>query len=350
MEVREIKDKQIWEDFLLNCKEKTFLNSWNWAEFNKTMGDKIWRLGIYLPAVALAKKDGEEQLLSVALVIKIKAKRGTFLFLPHSPVISSPGKERKKDILKILLQELKKLAKQEKASFIRIAPTWQRTSENEKIFQKLGFRQAPIHMHPELTWQLDIRPSEQELLTKMRKTTRYLIKKGMKNKDIRIEKSKNIKDVEKFNKLYQETVKRHNFTPFSLNYLQNEFKAFDQNNEIVIFLGYHKDKLIASAMIIYWQNMAFYHQGASIQSDIPVSYVLQWEAIKQAKQKGCQIYNFWGVAPADDKNHPWHGLSLFKTGFGGEKKEYVKTQDFVLGKTYWLNFIIEIIRKKKRGV
>ena len=47
MEIREIKDKKIWEDFLSRCEEKTFLQSWNWGEFQKMTGDKIWRLGVY---------------------------------------------------------------------------------------------------------------------------------------------------------------------------------------------------------------------------------------------------------------------------------------------------------------
>jgi len=61
MEIREITNKEIWENFLLKCYEKTFLDSWNWGEFNKKMGNKIWRLGIY----------SNEKLSSVALVIKI---------------------------------------------------------------------------------------------------------------------------------------------------------------------------------------------------------------------------------------------------------------------------------------
>jgi hypothetical protein len=44
--IEEIKDKKIWEEFLEKCEEKTFLQSFNWGEFQKMMGNKIWRLGI----------------------------------------------------------------------------------------------------------------------------------------------------------------------------------------------------------------------------------------------------------------------------------------------------------------
>ena len=47
MVCREITDRKIWEDFLLRCEEKTFLQAWNWGEFQQRMGNKIWRLGTY---------------------------------------------------------------------------------------------------------------------------------------------------------------------------------------------------------------------------------------------------------------------------------------------------------------
>jgi len=202
-----------------------------------------------------------------------------------------------------------------------------------------------------LTWELDLTLSEENLLMGMRKTTRYLIKQALKNKDIEIIKSSRIEDVETFNKLYQETVDRHHFTPFSLEYLKKEFLAFSSDGQILVFLGKYKGEVVSSAMVIYWQGMGFYHQGASSlkYSKIPVSYLLQWEAIIEAKNRGCELYNFWGIAPTDDQKHPWYGLTLFKMGFGGYKKEYVKTQDLPLSKNYWICYLIEKLRSKKRG-
>ena len=398
METKEIKNKEIWEDFLSGCEEKTFLQSWNWGEFQKMMRNKIWRLGIVEEdksssspfAAARVYNNGELRgpsktggcggrvVVSVALVIKMTARRGTFLFVPHAPSVVSVkegGPAVKHEILKTLLEELKKIAKNEKASFIRIAPIWQKNEENVKIFKKLGFREAPIHIHPELTWELDITPSEEELLMKMRKTTRYLIRQAQKNRDIEIIQSQNVEDAEKFNQLYKETVSRHNFVPFSLDYLKNEFLAFLPDNQpirpvqgcpecaegqISIFLGKYKEELISSGIFIFWQNIGFYHQGASSQKypQIPVSYLVLWEAIKEAKRRGCKLFNFWGIAPINSefriqnsefRRHAWYGLSLFKMGFGGYKKEYVKTQDFPLSKKYWLTYIFEKLRKIKRG-
>ncbi|MBZ9578657.1 peptidoglycan bridge formation glycyltransferase FemA/FemB family protein [Patescibacteria group bacterium] len=344
MEIKEIENKEIWESFLLKCQEKTFLDSWNWGEFNKMMRNKIWRLGIL--------EDGE--LFSVALVIKIQARRGTFLFLPHGPVFKQQTTNNKQQVLKIFLEKLKEIAMEENAGFIRIGPIWERTEENIEIFKNLGFRDAPIHIHPELTWELDITLPENELLMQMRKTTRYLIRQAQKKFGVKIEQRNDIKSVEVLNNLYQETSIRHHFVPFSFEYLKNEFLAFQPDNQILVLLGEYKGEIVSSAIIIFWQKIAFYHHGASSLKypKIPTSYFLQWEAIKEAKKKGCRLYNFWGIADTKSKieKHPWAGLTLFKMGFGGYKKEYVKTQDFPISKKYWLTFVFEKLRKTKRGL
>lgn len=341
LEVKEIKDKKIWEDFLLGCQEKTFLQSWNWGEFQKMMGDKIWRLGAY----------DESGLVGEAQVSKVEAKRGKFLFLPHGPTIKSKVKTQKSKVLERLIEELKEIAKKESCSFIRVAPIWQRTEENKKIFKNLDFRVAPIHTHPEITWELNLKKPEEELLRAMRKTTRYLIKQGLKNEELKIEKSQDPKDIEIFNDLYQKTVDRHHFVPFSFNYLKNEFSVFLPDNQVLIFLAKYQGECSASAIVIFWQGIAFYHQGASFQKypKVPASYLLQWEAIKEAKRRGCKLYNFWGIAETESKKHPFWGLTLFKKGFGGYEKKYVKTQDLPLSFKYWFTFIFEKLRKKKRG-
>ena len=63
MEIKEITNKNEWESFLLKQAEKTFLQSWNWGEFNIKMGAKIWRFGVY----------NGERLIALALVLKVLA-------------------------------------------------------------------------------------------------------------------------------------------------------------------------------------------------------------------------------------------------------------------------------------
>ena len=358
MEIRKIENKNLWENFLLECEEKTFLQSWNWGEFQKKMGNKIWRLGIYDKMSNV--KSQMSNPIAIALVIKIEAKRGRFLFVPHGPVVKNPKSQilnPKSQILNKFLEELRKIAKQEQCSFIRIAPIWERVKESEEIFKDLGFRPAPMHTHPEVTWELNLEEPEESLLMNMRKTTRYLIKQGLKNETLQVEKSQDPNDIKIFNELYQKTALKHHFVPFSLSYLKNEFLSFLPDNQISLFFAKYKEKILASAIIIFWQKIAFYHHGASSLKypKIPASYLLQWEAIKEAKRKGCKLYNFWGIADIKSKiknkkskikKHPFWG---FKKGFSGYEKKYLRTQDLPLSFKYWFTFCFEKLRKKKRG-
>lgn len=343
MEIKEIKDKNIWEDFLLKCEEKTFLSSWNWGELNKMMGDKIWYFGIYQ----------NNELISVTLVVKTIARRGTFLLIPHGPNIKLKVKIEKLKVLELLLRELKEITKKERVDFIRVSPIWGRNEENNGVFKKLGFKIAPIHVHPEASWKLDIRKSEEELLTNMRKTTRYLIRQALKDQDLEVYQSNKIEDINIFNKLNQKVAKLQHFIPFSLDYLKNEFLAFNSDNQISLFFGKYKGEIIASAFILFWSKIGFYHHAALSPEyhKISIAYLLQWEAIKEAKRRGCDSYDFWGyVSPKENPRHPWAGPTLFKMGFGGQAFEYVKTQDFPISKKYWLTFIFEKLRKIKRGL
>jgi len=347
-EIKIIDKKEIWENFLKKIDEKTFLQSWEWGEFNKRMGEKIWRVGIY---------DKSLKLIALALVIKVSAKRGNFLLLPHGPLSIY---DLKLDVLEVILQMLKEIAKKEGAHFIRICPICERSEKNSEVFKALGFREAPIHLHPEITWRLEITGSETEILSRMRKTTRYLIKRGQKL-GVQIKKIPP-KDLELFYDLYLETAKRHHFVPFSFDYIKNEVETFGEN--ALILGGFFKGKLLASGIFIFWQKISFYHHGASLKelSNIPASYLLQWEAILEAKRRGCRRHDLWGVAEVkkiqnspkerfevENKKHPWAGLTLFKMGFGGKPKFYLKTQDYPISPFYILNLLIEKIRKKKRG-
>lgn len=340
MAIREIIDKNIWEEFWARREEKTFLQSWNWGEFQKKMGNKIWRFGLY----------NSGGLSSVALTIKVMARRGTFLLIQQNIEISE-----------LLVSKLKEIAKEEKCDFIRMAPLLLKSEENIEIFKKLGFREAPMHANAyEATWKLDITLPEEELLKNMRKTTRYLIRQAEKNSDIEVERTERLSGVETYQNLNREVAKRQNFTPFSEDYIKNEFEIFAKpaspaggDGQTMWFFGRYKDEVAAGALIIFWSGLGFYHQAASLSkfAKLSIPYLLQWEAIKEAKRRGCKLYDFWGFTdPIKNPKHPWAGPTLFKMGFGGKAYEYIGTQDYPLSKKYWLIYIFEKLRKIKRGL
>jgi len=335
--IEEIKEKELWENFLLD-KPKTFLHSWNWGEFNRLMGAKIFRLGVYQ----------NKRLSGLCLAVKIKAKRGTFLQVAHGPIIEPPFKKT----LKALTNYLKEVAKAEGCSFLRFSPLLENVRKNRNLFRSLGFIPAPIHIHAETTWNLDINKPEEELLRGMRKTTRYLVRKGLEMKNLEVVKNADPQEGEIFWELQKDVLKKHKFVPFPKIYLKNEIKAFAPDDQILIFKAIYQKKPQAMVIIVFYQETAYYHHGATSTKfpKIPSSYLLLWEAIKEAKKRGCRKFNFWGIAPTDNPKHPWRGITLFKTGFGGYRQDFLHAQDLPLKPLYWLTYFFEILRRVKRGL
>lgn len=338
IQVKPIQSKQQWEEFEKKYAPNTFLQSWEWGESQAALGHKIYRLGVFR----------DDKLKGVAFFYLIKAKRGTHLCCPHGPLIDWLDQEA----FSTLIDYLKRVSKKEKVAFIRIASLQDDSPQNRGLFLRAGFRGAPIHLiHPELAWMVDVTKSEDEILAQMKKRTRYSIRKATRD-GVEIQKTTDTKYLEEFFKVYRETVKRHNFVPWSKNYIKREFEIFSKDDKILLFLARYKEEVLASAMVVYTNGSGFYHHGASTSKfkNIPASELLQWEAIKEAKKREMNRYNFWGIAPEGaPSKHPLIGVSRFKKGFGGFSESYLHVQDLPLNKKYWFNYVIERARRIKRG-
>jgi len=350
MEVRHITDRQAWQSFVDAAHPHTFLDSWSWGEFETANGHPSWRLGAYDEGPTNGKTG---TLVGVVLVSKIVARRATYLVWHHGPVVA-PGASPATvaAVLAACTAESAAIARKEGCHFIRASSILEDTAENRALFAAQGFRPAPVHLHSELSWLLDLALSEDDLLKGMRKNTRYAIKKAEKD-GVTIEKVESMDGFDRFWDIYMETVKRQSFTPYPRHYLMNEFKTFLDAGEAAIFFASYQGTAIATAFIVYTRDSGFYHHGASIHPfpGISGAELLQWEAIREARRRGCREHNFWGVVPEEATKHPWYGLSRFKRGFGGRELALVHAQDLPVNPgRYWLNYLLERYRTMRRGL
>ncbi len=336
--IKSIENKKEWEDFVLSKNEANFLQSWSWGEFHKTLEKTIERIGFY----------ENEKLVGVMLSVIEPAKRGKYLTIPGGPIINWENK----DAVNAFATLIKQIAKENNCVFVRVRPQLKQDDFSKNLFKNLGFIKAPTHLHAELTSQLDITKNEEELITQMRKTTRYEVKKAIKE-NIKITVSTDEKDIKKFYDLQIETSKRQKFIPFSYKFLYEQFRVFAENGNALLYRAEFENKLLAQAFVIFYGKEAVYHYGASTQEGrkYPGAYLIQWEGILEAKKRGITRYNFWGVAPENKSNHRFSGLSLFKRGFGGEDFEYLHAQDLVINRPkYLLNYIVESLRNRLRNL
>lgn len=332
--VKEITDKSLWEQFQLSQDQPQFMQSWNAGELAGAMGEKYIRLGMFKDSV----------LVSTMSANLIRARRGAYLFVPYGPIQPRLSRE----ILHAWVEHLVAYAKEQKLDFLRFCPFLPDTDENQQLFVQAGFIDSPIHTLAEYLWLLPLSGSEDDLLKGMSKTTRNLVRRAQRD-GVRVTKSSDPSDVERFLQLHALTKDRHAFTPYPDKLFREQVRAFQSDNQVSVFCAYHGDTLIASAIVMYYGAMASYHHGASTPSKIPAAYLLQWEAIQEGKNRGCTVYNFWGISDLKNTKHPFYGISLFKTRYGGHALTLLKAQDYQITPKYRLTRAIETLRRIKRG-
>ena len=109
-----------------------------------------------------------------------------------------------------------------------------------------------------------------------------------------------------------------------------------------LFLADYNGEVIAGGLFVYLDEWGIYYYGASVNSyrNVMAPYLIQWEAIKEAKRRGCKHYDFLGIAPENAKNHPWKGVTEFKQKFGGRTVHYPQAKEMVLRPFWYLVYRI----------
>ena len=180
---------------------------------------------------------------------------------------------------------------------------------------------------------LDITPSEEELLARMKPKTRYNIRYA-KRHSITIEEKTDQEGLEIFLKLQRETAQRQGFLIHSNGYYHSLFETLKTRNMVHILIADAKDanakNPLAAYMFFNYQKVLYYPYGGSSKEkrNLFPSNLLMWEAIRLGKKLGCRLFDMWGAVA--DENDPWWGFTRFKLGYGGELVEFIDSYDLVL--------------------
>lgn len=358
-------DPSAWDAFLSRQRFRPFLQSW-------TMGNVYESIG-QTPVRIIATKQGA--IVGICQALIVPARRGKHLAVLYGPIADTL------EIAASLLLQLRDEATKHGCSFLRVSPfvphdasaAWM-TSIDATHRQRIS---SPLHLLAEHLWYLPLQLPDpwtqadgaggamrhaDDVLMEMRKTTRNLIRRAEKDGVTVRASTHPTKDVEEFIRLHDETRKRHKFTPYTNDFFRAQVQHFAARGECTVYLAEYQGQIIAASVHMHAFGETSYHHGASDSAHhkIPASYLLQWTAIQDALKRGDRVYNFWGIAPMTtagqdgertivDKNHPFAGVTLFKTGFGGALLNLHHCQDIPLHPTYWLTHLFERWRKWKRG-
>lgn len=338
---KSIKNNELWENFIKKNSPAVFLQSWEWGEFQKKNDRKVWRVGVFEK-----NPEGESILHTATMAYILEAKFHKYLYTSNGPIFTS---NTPKEALEKLRNKLEDIAKANDCTHIRIDPVISETEENLSKLKNLKFHPAPKNIQAKHRWIIDITKDKETLLSDMRKNTRYSIRRSAKE-NVETEYTTEKESFKDFWPLFQETVEKHGFNTHPKSYFEKLFKHFDKEGSLRFYFTKQGEEILANAIVAFYGDTAYYLHAAStrkIKNTFP-SYNLIWKVIQDAKQKEIRYFDMWGVAPTDNPNHPDHGYSFFKKGFGGFRQDLIDAHDFPVSNKYKLISTAEGIKNRMK--
>ncbi len=292
-----------WEAFLARHPQAHLLQTAAWGGLKEAFG---WRAARVLAGQAGA------QVLFRPLPLGF-----TVAYLPKGPV--GP-----REAWEALWPQVDALARRQRAVFLKVEPDLWEETDPQGSAPPPGFRPSPHAIQPRRTLLVSLEGAEEEILARMKQKTRY---------NIRLAARKGVtvrpwSDVEGFYRLLQETGARDGFGVHSLAYYRRAYQIFHPRGEAELLVAEYQGEPLAALMVFARGRRAWYFYGASTgkhRNKMP-TYLLQWEAMRWAKARGCTEYDLWGVPDADaatleaqftQRRDGLWGVYRFKRGFGG---------------------------------
>ncbi len=305
------------------------LQSPHWTAFKSQFG---W----HGESVSLPNAAAPAQILFRRLPLGLK-----IAYVPKGPHLNWQNTT----IAKQGLQKLVQVARRPGVFFLKIEPDVPPSPQITALLAENDFRPAR-NIQPAATILVDISPSEDEILARMKSKTRYNIRlAGRKGVSVR---EGTAADLPIFFRLNEITAARDGFGVHPPAYYRAVYRQFPPDTRALLIAEFDGEPL-AALMVFAWDGVAYYLYGASgdaHRNKMP-AYLLQWEAMRWAKVHGCHTYDLWGVpnAPAETleaefphrRDGLW-GVYRFKRGFGGNLAYSIGAFDFVYDRPLYFLF------------
>ncbi|MGI8999163.1 MAG: lipid II:glycine glycyltransferase FemX [Candidatus Limnocylindria bacterium] len=320
-------DAATWQAFLAATASGDFLHDWAWADVAAFDGQLQHRY--------VLEQDGAIVAIVAALERSLVAGR-TFWYVPHGPVLdwSAPlAGER----LRALLLGLRIAAKQHRAIAVKLEPRLAMGALEEGAIRGSRLRHVPEMLQVGQTRIVPL-ADDDALLADFDKDTRYGVRRAEREgvSVSVVEDAADTRAIGDLHGLVRETQLRAGFPMPPLERYRVAWKALAGAGRAAILEARCDGAVLAAGMVVIEGSRSFYLFSGSRreQRGEPThyaSYALQWAMMRLARDRGVTQHDLWGIAPPGaGPDHAWHGVGLFKKGFGGVEVVWAGSWDLIV--------------------
>jgi len=323
-------DPAHWNHALESLPYSHVLQTWEWGEFKReTVG---WQPERFLFRRA-------DAVVGAAQILTRRTGPLRVMYVPKGPALDYGDTELRREVFTWLRHH----ARARGAIFVKIdpdvvvgtgipgEPDADETNLGREVvadLRALGYRFSGEQIQFRNTHQIDLTPSENDLLAAMKQKTRYNIRLA-ERKEVAI-RAAGPDDLDALYRLYALTAQRDGFPIRPLDYYRRAWGTFLEAGLAHALVADYRGTALAHVILFRFGKRAWYFYGASSDEErhrMP-TYALQWAAIQWARAQGCTVYDLWG-APDDftDPRDPLAGVHRFKAGLGGQVVRHIGAWD-----------------------
>ena len=316
-------DPSSWDRFCDGHDDGHLLQNSRWGQLKQTTA---WQ------TTAIAVCD-DGLMLAGAQVLTKKQYGLAVCYVPRGPLLGDNPL-----INQTLIAAITQFAKRQRAVLVRYEPNVLTTSKYASSYQKiLAPAQTSLSTQPQHSIHTAINQPDTALLAQMTKGHRADIKKA-ERLGVTIRTGHDAAAMAQFVALMQATGARADFAVHSAQYYTDAWQLFGSLGRSTLLLADYQGQTVAAALILANSTTACYLYGGSAAEAFScgANHLIQWHAMRWARDLGCHIYDLWGIpypsheAPPDGSEAPMAGLIRFKKGFGGTEVSFLPAYTHIL--------------------
>lgn len=341
-----VEDDKMWDEYVKQLPEYSFLNSSARFQYNLSVGIKAFRYII---------KNEKDFIGIITGNIGDSKLFGKFLECKHSPMLIDDGKT---EVWSDIMEFCKNIAKENNCFMFRFSPLYIENEGLEDFYTENKFVKAPIHNVDALISQhIDLTKDDSTLKSEMMSSRRKMINQLSRMHEVEVKVFNDDSQFDIFEKLHEQTIAVKGYVDKSTKLLLSELKKQVEYGMCYFIVGYYDGEPISIWQnTVYGKNIHLYQACSSTEfreKNMIITPILFWNSVELGKELGCTTYDlFGGVTPKgwEEKKHPWSGVGWFKKSLGGEKITYIHSRDYPINKLkYWLYYAYSAFRTKIKG-